>query len=260
MTRETIHNCLQYVHRLLERNEIWHCLAYGTLLGAIRDNDILEWDYDFDIFIRSEDLFRVLAFNHEVRKDGFSFSMKRYSGKSLAINGNGIGSFWNCSLDVVWKGKKIGDIYVFFTFNDGVLRRFDLDKDVYWCPHSSFPAYFTEKTDTVMLSGTPYPGLRTPEKWLEGVYGPDWETPYRAPMQGGKPRENVTIHGDRFLPKLKEEMDWCRDQGWSPAKYAGCPEWPRYIGGAGPKGPTPRTVNNSGALWWRNLDELIIYY
>lgn len=79
-------------------------------------------------------------------------------------------------------------------------------------------------------------------------------------MQGGTPRENVTIHGDRFIPKLKAEIAWCREQSWNPARYAACPEWPRFIGGAGPKGPTPRTQGNSGALWWRDLDELIIYF
>jgi len=260
MTRETIYHCLQYVHSLLEKNDIWHCLAYGTLLGAVRDGDIIEWDHDFDFFIQPDDLFAILSLNHAAREDGFHFKLMRYVGRSLAVNANKTGSFWNCAVAVEWKGKKVGDLYAFFTFSDGVLRRFDLENDVYWCPHSSFPAYFIEKTETVMLNGAPYPGLRAPGKWLEGVYGKDWEIPYRAPMQGGAPRKDVTIHGDRFVPKLKAEIAWCREQGWNPARYAGSPAWPRYIGGAGPKGPTPRTAGNSGALWWRDLDELIIYY
>jgi len=260
MSRETLYHCIQYVHGLFERKKIWHCLAYGTLLGAVRDGDIIEWDHDFDFFIRPEDLFSVLSLNHEIRKDGFRFRLRRHPGTYLAVSRNDTESFWNGSVSVEWNGVKVGDLYAFVTFSDGVLRRFDFDTDVYWCPHSSFPAYFIEKIETVILDGIPYPAFRSVEKWLEGVYGTDWETPYRAPIQGGEHRKDVTIYGDRFVPKLREEIAWCRDRGWNPGLYTGYPEWPRHIGGAGPKGPTPRTRENSGALWWRDINELIIYY
>jgi hypothetical protein len=149
---------------------------------------------------------------------------------------------------------------LFSLFADGVMRRWDFEHEIYWCPHSSFPAYFVEEMTEVKLRGRPYRSVRRPDKWIEGVYGADWKTPYKAVAQGGQGRAGVTVHGDRYEPKLHAEMAWCVAQGWDPARYADAHAWPRPIGGAGPKGPTARTKDNTRSLWWRDLDELRRYF
>ena len=48
-TPDRIYTCLSYVSLLLKRYNIKHWICHGTLLGAIRSNDIIPHDYDFDI-------------------------------------------------------------------------------------------------------------------------------------------------------------------------------------------------------------------
>lgn len=42
---------LREFHRVCEKNKINYQLAYGSLLGAIRDNGQIPWDYDIDVFV-----------------------------------------------------------------------------------------------------------------------------------------------------------------------------------------------------------------
>ena len=45
---------LRELHRVCEKNNISYQLAYGSLLGAIRDGGQIPWDYDIDVFVPYE--------------------------------------------------------------------------------------------------------------------------------------------------------------------------------------------------------------
>lgn len=57
---EIIKSILADTVKLFEKHGINYWLDGGTLLGIIRDNDLLPWDHDADISINSEDVVRVL--------------------------------------------------------------------------------------------------------------------------------------------------------------------------------------------------------
>ena len=47
-------------HRVCEKSNIEFELAYGSLLGAIRDNGQIPWDYDIDVFVAFKDKERLI--------------------------------------------------------------------------------------------------------------------------------------------------------------------------------------------------------
>ena len=252
--------CLIALADAFERAGLWYALAYGSLLGAVRDQEVIAWDHDFDFFVRPGDVDAFLALNPVLGAHELQLQRRRLPAARLALNPGRLSDFDASSVSVLHQGDKVGDLYLFRPFSDGVLRLYDLVSEAYWCPHSSFPAWFLEERSVVTLRGHGFFAPREPEVWLAGTYGDDWRTPYKAVMQGGQFKAGVTTHGDRYEPKLHREIDWCVARGWDRAPYADEPVWPRKINGAGPRGPTGRTRTNSQSLWWRDFQELVQYF
>lgn len=57
---------------LLIKNNVPFSSACGTMLGAIRNNDIIEWDYDIDNFFFIEDIDKLLSIKEQL-PDNFYF-------------------------------------------------------------------------------------------------------------------------------------------------------------------------------------------
>ena len=51
----------------LEKNDITYFLTGGTLLGCIRHGKRIPWDDDFDIFIYSEEMVKLLKINKKYK-------------------------------------------------------------------------------------------------------------------------------------------------------------------------------------------------
>lgn len=61
--QEAAKSTLFEFHRVCETNEVPYQLAYGSLIGAVREGGQIPWDYDVDVFVpyeRKGDLLRAL--------------------------------------------------------------------------------------------------------------------------------------------------------------------------------------------------------
>ena len=64
-------NILEKTDKLLKKHNIKYTLSYGTLLGAVRHNDIIPWDDDIDLDVEDGDLKKLMSneFNEDLKKN-----------------------------------------------------------------------------------------------------------------------------------------------------------------------------------------------
>lgn len=236
---------LAAVHDLLDRHGLWHAAAWGTLLGAVREGDVIAGDDDFDLLLHHADRDALAALAPAFAEAGYTLRERRRSAADLAMGA--VDDFWDGSFSVAVDGRRVGDLLLPLPCRDGVLRRVDPERDVYWAPWESFPAWFVEEDAPVRVRDLTLRGPREPERWLARVYGAGWRTP-----SGDQ--------GHRIPPSLHAELAWCRARGSDPVRWAGAAKWPRTLAGAGPRGTAERTRDHGGSPWWRDLDELLRFY
>lgn len=68
---------------MLERADVRYGIAYGTLLGAIRDHGFIRGDEDTDLCVYEEDKDKVLSSLFDLRKLGLEVA--RYDGELLSV-------------------------------------------------------------------------------------------------------------------------------------------------------------------------------
>lgn len=242
---DEVHDALVVVADFLERHEIWYALGFGTLLGAVRDGDLIPWDHDVDLFVRPRDRQRIVELSEELGPLGYAIKYAVLSAdENLATRPAELERF-NAAALVLMKGERpVGDLYTPWLFDDGILRHFDFEREVWWCPRNSFPAWFVEERGEARVRGRRYPTLRAPERWLAHVYGDDFGVPWRCSQKGGEAREGFTAVGDRIAPRLSDLIGWCEGKGWERGEYQGLPEWPRQVRALGP----PADLEHHGSI------------
>ena len=260
MTRaDVLADKLEQVHSFFERNGIWHSLLFGTLLGAVRDGDVIEWDHDLDLLVRPSDVERIMSLRDEAAAEGLRFWRGKTVGYRLAMNPGRVALFDSAFLSIMGTdGSNYGELYAPSLFDDGVLRLYDFEEETIFWPQSSFPVFFVEELGEVMVRGRTYPAPAPgrAERLLELLYGDDWRVPYRSQRDGGEARPDRTDHGDVAEPDLQGAIEWCRAQGWDQTRYAAEPAWPRPLRGAGPHAWMEQTSLTTRSAWWHTLGEL----
>jgi hypothetical protein len=251
---------LLHVHTALERHGIWHCLMFGTLLGAMRDGDLIPWDHDLDLLVRPVDVERILSLNAELAAEGLSFWSGYTMAHRLALNPGRVPWFDAGYLGIMRETGSVGELYAPVLFSDGVLRLYDLEREVAFWPQSSFPIFVVDELTTAHVRGVPFPVPAYAEQLLEWHYGPDWRTPYRSARDGGMPRDGSTSNGDAASPRLAEAIAWCEAHGWDRSVYLAQPAWPRPLAGAGPTDHSSRAASTSQSAWWQTLNEVAEHY
>jgi SAM-dependent methyltransferase len=146
----------------LEEVDVRPFLAYGTLLGAVRQGDFIGHDSDADLGYVSEhdhpvDV-SIESFRIQRRLTRMGFEISRYSGLAFKVivresDGSPRG------LDVFGGFLRAGKLYLMGEVGHPFRRE------------------WLEPRSEVTLAGRSFPAPHEPERLLEAMYGPDWRVP-----------------------------------------------------------------------------------
>ena len=71
--QELAQNTLDEFKRVCEKNDIFYRLTFGSLLGAIRDDGPIPWDYDIDVFVSFFDRPKLIEVLRRDLSDSYYF-------------------------------------------------------------------------------------------------------------------------------------------------------------------------------------------
>ena len=100
--KKEAYNALKKIKQILEEEEIIFWLEFGTLLGAVRDNDFIKHDFDIDLGCLTIEKREVLK--DKLEKNGF-----KYLRKIIIQNGEKI-----CEETYSYKNKLNIDFFYFY--------------------------------------------------------------------------------------------------------------------------------------------------
>ena len=208
---DEIYEHIKYIHHELSKHNIKHWLMYGTLLGCIRNKDVIPYDYDFDFGILFSDKEKILSIDLENKK----YKIKKteggtiYSKKSEFKDVEGI---WRVSLKVMYEEIPVGDLYIYHRFDDGYMQRYDpINKILFW-PMSVYPSILTDNLEIGTIRDLHLPIPLYAECLLEYFYGPMWKIPIKANSQGGRGHQDYDFYASYKYSSLKELLKRVKEE------------------------------------------------
>lgn len=150
INKEKANENLQLLKRILKEQNLNFGLAYGTILGAVRDHDFITHDEDIDLYILKED--ETLFLSTLVLLNNYGFNIVRNDRRGL--------------ISIMRNGEYI-DFYIFSKYKKGIRI----------CSGMLIPEKFLTETIDYPLLGSYYKIPKDYEIFFEYEYGSNWSTP-----------------------------------------------------------------------------------
>lgn len=154
MNHDSGKKLLYKVKELFGIKHIRFSLAFGTLLGAVREHDLIKGDEDLDVFTDQEDRLRS--------------AIPWLAEQGLVVTRVKEGDFYSFRIDE----QSYIDVYI--------LRPFKFSLWGIWCYSLSdcaTPKYFFKNYQKITFLGEDFLVPSNPEKLVEFWYGEDWRVP-----------------------------------------------------------------------------------
>lgn len=223
---DTIYQALCSTCEVLDQLGCKYFVAGGTLLGAVRSNDIIPHDTDFDIDCLIEDEGTIINGEKMFAVHGIKVTKQMSLAPERLNSSEQTRKPLYCScLHVEYKGSRIGDIYIYTIFDDGIARRFDLESGLYANPKMAIPAWYYSGEEYVNIRDRKFRSIRAADIVLEKVYGVDWRTPLKPGQYTDDRNSTSGSISDADIEKL---IYHALTQGWMGGQ-AGAPSWPPEI-------------------------------
>tara|TARA_B100001057_G_C22803988_1_gene932576 strand:+ start:215 stop:847 length:633 start_codon:yes stop_codon:yes gene_type:complete len=146
---------------ILDNLEITFFLQTGILLGAIRENDFIKWDWDIEISVFESDFYsKIDLVVEELKKNNFKVENVSKKEKESKI-------------DFIGEYPKEVTGYTIFSWNYSSLNNH------YWRKGFMVPSKFLNKFEKINFLGRQFNCPYKTEEYLEYAYG-DWKIPLRT--------------------------------------------------------------------------------
>ena len=177
---EGFKNLLFYITDLLDKNDIIYWLDYGTLLGAVRNGEIIPWDTDIDLGTLGTEVEKICSLKDQILADGYDFRVHQLNGPQSAQ-----------AHDVV-NFKSAHTIYVFYSKINKLsleIPVWDTKPEYAWqydrrwygegerAIGKAFSKLYVHPRDEIEMYGRKFKCPNKVEQFLEYRYGPNWRTP-----------------------------------------------------------------------------------
>lgn len=149
------------IKKVHEKYNIRMFLAAGTMLGAVRNNDFIPWDWNVSVGSFHEEFYPHFE---NICSD---FENLGYRIQKRAKKGHVAVNIFKDGIKFVIEALKLSD--------DGKYRTLPMHK---------FPVNFYDGFKSVKLRGENFLILKNAEKFIEWYYGDDWQTPKRIGHRG----------------------------------------------------------------------------
>ena len=149
---------------ILDKLKINFFLQTGILLGAIRDNDLIKWDWDVEISVFGEEFIK--------RIDEVAEELKKNKFKILTVNKKRNDS----KIDFVGYFDESVTGYTIFSWYHSKIR------GVYWRREYSVPEKYFQNLSKINFMGREFNCPNNPKDYLSYAYG-DWRTPVRTSIK-----------------------------------------------------------------------------
>lgn len=153
INKEIAKENLLLFNQIAKRNNLAYAIIYGTLLGALREHDFIDWDEDIDTYILDSEKDKFLDMLFELRENGFELVRKERRGDLYSI---------------MRKGEYI-DIYVYHKHCHSALQTLG---------HPA-PAKYLETMGTITFFDEMFNVPNEAEEFMLFNYGPSWRTPIK---------------------------------------------------------------------------------
>jgi len=175
---------------ILNTVNINYFLTSGILLGAVRDNDFIKWDWDIEISVFANEFLPKL--------DLISNKLKESKFKIDKI----IRNEDNLKIDFIGSYPKEVTAYTIYAYKYSKIR------NVYWRKELSIPSKFLENFSKIDFLGREFNCPININEYLTFVYG-DWKKPLRTSNKKVYLTKNykkktifLTIYIEKFLMKI----------------------------------------------------------
>ena len=186
---EHLFELARFTHGLLEKNGITHWADYGTLLGAVRDGDLIAWDEDVDLGALATDTEAILALKAEIEAAGHTVTRPEPA-----------------VIRIDYSAANSANLDLFLWQEEDEMLTADFDPSYDWpgVEGHRFPKQYVMNLKPVSIGKLSLPAPSPVDRFLtDHRYGPEYMTPARPILRVWLCPE---IPPDAMTPRVKEML------------------------------------------------------